>query len=72
MMTYKVSNGMWFLRMVSRFINPAPRPRQVDETPSYDPDAPSFDLMKRQVGKTSATMTKKVFRTTGQGRKSYK
>jgi len=58
--------------MVSRWLCPGPRARQVDEPSTYDPDAPSFDLMKKQVGKTPPTMTKKVFRTTGQGRKSYK
>jgi hypothetical protein len=37
--------------MVSRWIEPEPRRKQVDEAPPYNPDAPSFDLMKRQVGK---------------------
>jgi hypothetical protein len=49
--------------MVSKWVEPPPRPRQVDETPSYDPDAPSFDLMKRQVGKKPPTTQKKVFVT---------
>jgi len=49
--------------MVSRWIEPEPRPKQVDETPSYNPDAPTFDLMKRQVGKVSPGIQRKVFPT---------
>jgi hypothetical protein len=52
-------------------LEPSPRPRQVDETPSYDPDAPSFDLMKKQVGKKPPTPQRKVF-VTGQGEKRPK
>jgi len=58
--------------MVSKWLEPEPRPKQDDETPSYDPDAPSFADMKRQVGKKPPTMRKKVFRTTGQGEKTPK
>jgi len=52
-------------------LEPLPRPTQVDETPADDPDAPSFDLMKKQVGKTSPTPQRKVF-VTGQGEKRPK
>ena len=55
-------------KMVSRFINPPPRPKPVDDTPPYIPNAPSFADIKRQLGKTSPSMTKKVFRIKGQGR----
>jgi hypothetical protein len=52
--------------MVSRWLEPEPRPKRNDEPPpSYDPNAPSFDLMKRQIGKKPPTMRKKVFRTNG-------
>jgi hypothetical protein len=53
--------------MVSKWLEPEPRPRQVDDyTPPHNPNAPSFDLMKKQIGKTSPTTQKKVF-VTGQG-----
>jgi len=47
--------------MVSKWLQPEPRPKQVDETPPYNSDAPSFDLMKRQVGKKSPKVCKEVF-----------
>jgi hypothetical protein len=50
--------------MVSKWIEPEPLPKQVDDTPStYNPDAPTFDLMKRQIGKNSSTTKRKVFTT---------
>jgi len=49
--------------MVSKWIEPEPLPIQVDDTPSYNPDAPTFDLMKRQIGKNSSTTKRKVFTT---------
>jgi hypothetical protein len=50
--------------MVSRWIEPEPMPKQVDETPPYNPAAPSFDLMKRQVGKKKVNRKSKEFRIT--------
>jgi hypothetical protein len=50
--------------MVSKWVEPEPRPKRNDETPpSYNPNTPSFAEMKRQVGKKPPTMRKKVFVT---------
>ena len=68
-MTYKISNAMWCLRMVSRWLEPPPRPKKDDYTPSHDPDAPTFADMKRQVGKKPSTTKEKVFVTGMRNRK---
>ena len=61
--TYKISKGMWCLRMVSKWVEPEPRPKRNDEPPpSYNPNAPSFADMKQQIGKTPLIMRKKGFR----------
>jgi hypothetical protein len=51
--------------MVSKWINPEPRPKQVIEPlPPYDPDAPSFAVMRRQLEPVRTTQSQKlVFRT---------
>ena len=46
--------------MVSKWLNPAPRPKQDDYTPPHNPDAPTFADMKRQVGKKPPTTQRKV------------
>ena len=46
--------------MVSRWLEPPPRPKKDDDRPPYDPDAPTFADMKRQVGKKPPTTQRKV------------
>jgi len=48
----------------TKWLNPEPRPKQVIEPPpSYDPDAPSFAVMRRQLDPARTThMRKLVFR----------
>jgi hypothetical protein len=64
-MNYKISKGMWWVQMGSRWLEPEPIPRQDDYTPTHNPNAPSFADMKRQVGKKPPTMRKKMFLTKG-------
>jgi len=50
--------------MVSKWINPPPRPKEVTEPiPDYDPDAPSFADMRKQLEPNRTTQSRKlVFR----------
>ena len=48
----------------TKWLNPLPRPKQViDPPPPYDPDAPSFAEMRRQLDPARTTQSRKlVFR----------
>ena len=55
---------MWCLQMVSRWLEPEPILKEVVDTPSsYNPDAPSFADMKRQVNKKTPATHRNVFVT---------
>ena len=49
--------------MVSKWVEPPPRPKQGKDRPPYDPDAPNFADIKRQVGKKPPTIQRRVLVT---------
>jgi hypothetical protein len=54
--------------MGNRWLNPKITSLKITYAEPCNLDAPSFLDMKRQLGKASPSMTKKVFRIKGQGR----